>query len=287
MDEFGKIVFLNALIRRKEQLFDNPGKLPWDEKQKLWVEIYDECAAAGCIGLVSAEHLRKTTWQNLQRRARFRYEKSLSSEYLVKFTKVDKLVLDIIGRENVRECFLSDSGSHFNQFNDNEKLEGEFKLAGENVTTPTSSGVNEYSYADDTNHCQITQENFNELNSVLLSNAVKLEQSRNVADLLDDDHPGMGFHAIELPVDHQNQSHSAVTFSKRSKDFPCKNKATDGELLYLKKEKIKAKIEKLRAESAKLNAEARLITAEAMLKESETQMHNPTSVQNNYLSKDN
>jgi hypothetical protein len=78
MDEYGKTIFLNALIQRKEELFGVSTK--FDDKQKLWDEVFQECSSAGCVGLVSSDHLRKTTWQNLQRRARYRYERMMSGD---------------------------------------------------------------------------------------------------------------------------------------------------------------------------------------------------------------
>ena len=90
MDENSKIVFLKAVSERKEDLFGQfSSKLTWDTKQKLWQQIFDECSASGCKGLVDAEHLRKVTWQNLQRRSKEKYDKSKKvPEGTVKFSKV-------------------------------------------------------------------------------------------------------------------------------------------------------------------------------------------------------
>ncbi|CAK5087429.1 unnamed protein product [Meloidogyne enterolobii] len=102
MDENSKIVFLKAVSERKEDLFGQfSSKLTWDTKQKLWQQIFDECSASGCKGLVDAEHLRKVTWQNLQRRSKEKYDRSKKTgEGAIKFNQVDDLVLDIIGRNS-------------------------------------------------------------------------------------------------------------------------------------------------------------------------------------------
>jgi hypothetical protein len=41
------------------------------------LRVYDVCVSKGCIGLRDAEYLRRTTYQNLQRRAKEKYEKGL------------------------------------------------------------------------------------------------------------------------------------------------------------------------------------------------------------------
>lgn len=75
MDTFGKRIFLKALTDRKQQLF-GPSAAPGAEKDRLWREVFEECVREGCTGLRDVDHLRKTTWQNLQRRAKDKYERS-------------------------------------------------------------------------------------------------------------------------------------------------------------------------------------------------------------------
>ena len=83
-------MFLKAILDRKEKLFGAfSNKLTWNDKQKLWEEVYQTCLAGGCVGLISAEHLRKTTWQNLQRRTKDKYDRSKKTgEGRVKFNQV-------------------------------------------------------------------------------------------------------------------------------------------------------------------------------------------------------
>nr|CAD2155865.1 unnamed protein product [Meloidogyne enterolobii] len=102
MDEYSKIFFLKAVFQHKDILFEPyTGRQSWEIKDKMWQQIFNECVNAGCRGLVDAEHLRKITWQNLQRRSKEKYDKSKKvPEGTVKFSKIDELVLDIIGRDS-------------------------------------------------------------------------------------------------------------------------------------------------------------------------------------------
>ncbi|KAL7075778.1 hypothetical protein ACQ4LE_005376 [Meloidogyne hapla] len=102
MDEYSKIFFLKAVFQHKDILFESyTGRQSWEIKDKLWQQIFNECVDAGCRGLVDAEHLRKVTWQNLQRRSKEKYDKSKKvGEGVVKFSKIDELVLSIIGLDS-------------------------------------------------------------------------------------------------------------------------------------------------------------------------------------------
>ena len=90
MDENTKIAFLKCVLERKEELFGQfSNKLSWIDKQKYWEDIFQECVAGGGNKLVSAEHLRKITWQNLQRRTKEKYDRSKKTgEGTVKFSQV-------------------------------------------------------------------------------------------------------------------------------------------------------------------------------------------------------
>ena len=90
MDEYSKIFFLKAVFQHKDILFEPyTGRQSWEIKDKMWQQIFNECVNAGCRGLVDAEHLRKITWQNLQRRSKEKYDKSKKvPEGTVKFSKV-------------------------------------------------------------------------------------------------------------------------------------------------------------------------------------------------------
>jgi hypothetical protein len=74
MDTKSKVIFLREVYARKTELFS---KADSKVKDELWHTIHDVCLAKGCIGLRDAEYLRRTTYQNLQRRAKEKYEKGL------------------------------------------------------------------------------------------------------------------------------------------------------------------------------------------------------------------
>lgn len=74
MDTKSKVIFLKEVYARKGELFS---KTDSKVKDELWHEVYDVCLAQGCVGLRDAEYLRRTTYQNLQRRAKEKYEKGL------------------------------------------------------------------------------------------------------------------------------------------------------------------------------------------------------------------
>ncbi|CAD5222163.1 unnamed protein product [Bursaphelenchus xylophilus] len=224
MDNYGKRVFLQALIDRKAQLF-GPTAAPGAEKDRLWREVFEDCMNKKCVGLRDVDHLRKTTWQNLQRRAKDKYERSRRGDGNAHLNEIDNMVINIIGTN-----FVNSSPDHSFNFGLTDDIDIKPSMSSENID-PDSDG------------CLLPTSRKRSYRATPDSNAFV-----NFNNMLDFDTSNILLQALQ-------QQQQQVERERQNRDDTCEPTESDEED-QLKLRKLRAEVRKLEAEADKIRAEA-------------------------------
>ncbi|CAD5216402.1 unnamed protein product [Bursaphelenchus okinawaensis] len=226
MDNYGKRVFLQALIDRKAQLF-GPTAAPGAEKDRLWREVFEDCVNKKCIGLRDVDHLRKTTWQNLQRRAKDKYERNRRGDGNAHLNEIDNMVINIIGTN-----FVNSSPDHSFSFGLTDDIDIKPSMSSENIDPDGDSCLlptsRKRSYRDTPESSAFV--NFTN-------------------PLLDFDTSNILLQALQQQQQQQEEK------DRQNRDDTCEPTESDEEE-QLKLRKLRAEVRKLEAEADKIRAEA-------------------------------
>ncbi|KAI6194953.1 hypothetical protein M3Y96_01179700 [Aphelenchoides besseyi] len=279
MDTRSKIIFLKEVRARKHDLFSKGDSRFKDE---AWQDIYTKCLAKGCIGLRNSEYLRRTTYQNIQRRAKEKYEKGLKDGMeTINLTEVDELLLEIIGRDKFKAT--SDNGDVFT----NPDFHALLGLLGQTANTDISSTNNlDFSARDCTplsdlaenGTNQSIQQDLNGISSISTNDASPedeqsdsdvgtptIRQSTTISNA-SNNFPA----ALWTSLIQQNNSHSTnkpngdikpiseLNIRKRPKLSPQNSDGSDVDEAELKRQKLRAEIRLLEIQTEVQERESQL-----------------------------